>query len=58
MYAEGYYWLTSERSSVRGVAQYLGGYWYLVNEEGPHTTAEVEQRGWNVGEFIGGANVR
>lgn len=53
---EGYYWLHAERSSARGVAQWLAGAWYCINEVGPISEAEMLRRGWEPVEFIGSAN--
>jgi hypothetical protein len=45
---DGYYWLTSERSTLPSIAQCIGRRWYLVGEQGYHSLEEVHRRGWEV----------
>ena len=49
---DGFYWLTSERTSSPSLVQHIEGKWYCVNEEGPVTMDELNQRGWDLGKRI------
>lgn len=53
-YEPGIYWLRSERSLERRVAQHVNGKWYLLAEADPVTVEEIERRGWYVGKQIKG----
>lgn len=57
LHKAGFYWLLSERSSKRGVGQWFGGAWFLVNEIGPISESGLNRRGWVRGQFIGSEEV-
>lgn len=50
----GYYWLRSERSSTRSVAQLIGHVWFLIGEADGVGEAEIRRRGWEIGKRIKG----
>lgn len=53
MRAEGFYWLVTDYFSKRGVGQWFRGEWYLINEKGAVSDAELTRRGWTAGDYIG-----
>lgn len=52
---DGFYWLVSERSSMRGVGQWFAGMWYLINEAAPVREEDLIARGWEPIAYIGTA---
>jgi hypothetical protein len=52
----GYYWITSERSSRPAVVQRLNRQWYVIGEGTPVTLEEIHRRGWEIHGLIRGQN--